>query len=619
MTAASPYLIPEPHLLRFAEPAGRIALSAHLQLDNVAGPDAFALELINKTLAEAPASSAPSQISSIRLIGEAPAHSAHEEAYRLEISSAGITIQSATTRGRYYGAQTLRQLIMNYGRELPFLLIEDAPDYRHRGFMHDVSRGKVPKLEALFNLVETLGYLKFNQLQLYIEHTFAFERHPAIGEGHSPLTAQDIRDLDAHCRKHHIALVPNLQSFGHASHILEHEQYRHLAESDFRGGWTLSPVEQGTYELLRELYAEFLPNFSHSEFFNVGCDETWDLGKGKSAELAAKIGLGRLYLGHLLHVRKLVQHHGRRMMFWGDIIGYYPELVPEIPEEVVLLNWWYEGHGDEKQYKERVRPAKKAGLEHWVCPGTSAWNSFFFRMKNAKTNIRAFAKAGLWGKAAGFLVTDWGDHGHYNFLSYSLWPIAWAADSAWNTKAKSSSDFDRRFALLLLGDRNGDWIKPLKLLGNLYLDFGVRIQNNSPERWFFTGCPEPRQDRLGVSGELKSYNEVKIEGLKKAKRNSERAIALLEKLSPSNAEVGRICGEWILGARMSAHACKRALWLNCGEGDPKALKREAEELMQQFQSMWLDRNRASDLESNLYDFRKIIAEYDSDHPMPVTF
>lgn len=633
MDRTFPYLIPHPRSLVFDSNGGTVRISPVLKWAddaNLEAGDSLPLELLNETIrsregavpeivAADPAEQ--NDISQIQSVAVQPSFSESRDAYKLTLAPGEITIFAASVQARYYAMQTLRQLVINYGRTLPCLTIEDWPDYKHRGFMHDVSRGKVPKLETLYQLVDTLGFLKYNQLQLYIEHTFAFEKHPAIGEGHSPLTAEDIRALDAHCKIHHIALVPNLQSFGHASHILGHEQYHHLAESEYRGGWTLSPVEPGTYELLRELYAEFLPNFSHREYFNVGCDETWDLGKGKSAELAAKLGLGRVYLGHLLHVRKLVHHHSYRMMFWGDIIGDHPELVPEIPKDVVLLNWWYEAHGDEKKYKDRVTPAKKAGLEHWVCPGTSSWNSFFFRMKNARVNIRAFAKAGLWGRAAGLLVTDWGDNGHYNFLSYSLWPIAWAADAAWNAKAPAAANkfFDERFALLLLGDPAGHWIKPLRLLGNLYLDFGVRIANNSPERWFFTGNPEPRRDRLGVSGELKRYNEIKERGIKKALRDAEKAASLLAGIEPTTPALERIRDEWLLGAHLAAHACRRVLWHNLGQGDPALLKSEVQNLMGQFQVLWLARNRKSDLESDLYDFNQIIQNYQSDHPMPVTF
>ena len=57
----------------------------------------------------------------------------------------------------------------------------------YRGLMLDVSRGKVPTLATLLALVDGLAAHKYNQLQLYIEHTFDFPSHPDIGAGTDPL------------------------------------------------------------------------------------------------------------------------------------------------------------------------------------------------------------------------------------------------------------------------------------------------------------------------------------------------------------------------------------------------------------------------------------------------
>ena len=55
--------------------------------------------------------------------------------------------------------------------------ILDYPDFPNRGFMLDVSRDKVPQLETLFWLVDLMASFKMNQLQLYMEHTFAYSDH----------------------------------------------------------------------------------------------------------------------------------------------------------------------------------------------------------------------------------------------------------------------------------------------------------------------------------------------------------------------------------------------------------------------------------------------------------
>ena len=80
-------------------------------------------------------------------------------------------------------------------------------------------------------------------------------------------------------------LVGSLASGGHFEKILALQQYTHLGEiPGFRnhpGGSTLCPVNRDSIKLVSELYNEFVPLFE-AEDFNVCCDETWELGKGRS-------------------------------------------------------------------------------------------------------------------------------------------------------------------------------------------------------------------------------------------------------------------------------------------------------------------------------------------------
>lgn len=57
---------------------------------------------------------------------------------------------------------------------VPLMRIDDAPDFARRGYMLDVSRCKVPAMRELKRTVDSLSALRYNELQLYMEHTFAF-------------------------------------------------------------------------------------------------------------------------------------------------------------------------------------------------------------------------------------------------------------------------------------------------------------------------------------------------------------------------------------------------------------------------------------------------------------
>jgi hypothetical protein len=172
-----------------------------------------------------------------------------EEAYRLRVGTKGVEIFSGGDAGAYYALQTLRELVTIHGGRLPACAIEDGPDFPRRGVYHDCSRGKVPTLETLKALVERLARWKINELQLYVENVFRFKRHADIGRGYSPFTAEEILDLQEHCRKHHVRLVGSLATLGHMEKILSLPAYRTLAElpgfRGYAGGTTLCPDDPG--------------------------------------------------------------------------------------------------------------------------------------------------------------------------------------------------------------------------------------------------------------------------------------------------------------------------------------------------------------------------------------
>ncbi len=85
-------------------------------------------------------------------------------------------------------------------------------------------------MATLLALVDRLAGLKVNQLQLYVEHTFAYDGHERVWRGASPLLPSEILELDRYCRERHVELVPNQNSFGHLARWLVHEPYRRLAE-----------------------------------------------------------------------------------------------------------------------------------------------------------------------------------------------------------------------------------------------------------------------------------------------------------------------------------------------------------------------------------------------------
>lgn len=538
-----------------------------------------------------------------------------DEGYVLRITADGITISATTEAGLFYGVQTLRQLLRTYGGRVPALTIRDRPVLAHRGLMLDVSRGKVPTLATLLALVDGLAAHKYNQLQLYVEHTFHFPSHPTIGAGADPLTAEDILVLDEYCRERHIELVPNLQSFGHQRHLLSLPQYSHLDEVGWR--WSLTPAREETYHLLDELYADFLPAFS-SAWLNVDCDETWDLGTGQSKTLAAELGKGRLYLQHILRLRELAARHGRRIMLWADVLHHYPELVPELPEDVLLLDWEYEAADD----YPTTRALGKSGRVFWVCPGTSSWNTLFPRLDNSLANIRRFVRDGLDSGANGMLLTDWGDYGHYQPLSLSWYAYLFGAATAWTGAQTSPEEFDAAFAPGFLQQPAGDGaLLAMRRLGTAIAAPTLGLRNRSAIAMAL--FEDPLNGRLQAHADTEALIEVNAAANEAvgafatlpdvALRYDYGFTARLIGFAATRVLVAQHLRETLGGLAHRAEGGARAEALAQLDKDIAALRAgraRAPALRAEFEACWLRHARRSEIGLTLQHFDRLERGYD---------
>ena len=507
-----------------------------------------------------------------------------DQAYSLEISSLSIKIQAAGKLGWHYGLLTLKQIAWATEDYLPEIAIEDHPDFPRRSIMLDVSRNKVPKLETLFYLIDLFSSWKINELQLYIEHAFAYEGHETVWRNASPLTQDNIKDLDAYCQERFIELVPNLNCFGHMSRWLTHEPYNQLAEQP-EGGETdfgyrpepqgLCPIDPGSINLAQDLIEQITACFE-SKQINVGCDETIDLGYGRSKQAVEDHGRGQVYLDYLQKVQGLCKNQGHRMQFWADIVLKYPELMGEIPSDSLALNWGYEAI---HPFAEETAHLGSSGLQYYVCPGTSSWNSIGGRTENMLGNIRKAASSGKRNGAIGLLTTDWGDNGHLQPLVSSYPGFAFGSACAWN----QNQEIELPATLDQHVFQQEGWGQLLLDIGNLDQVFDIYIHNQSvlyqilhKKASFIRKIEGLNVDSLQASLTEALNLQQKFDGLKK-EHPIEQIV--MEEI------------DWVL--KMLLHACHRGQAI-LSEESLDNLHREALELRTQHKELWHIRNRSGE-------------------------
>ena len=403
-----------------------------------------------------------------------------------------VNVRAGSPGALRFAFATLSQLVDFYEGHLPACWIEDEPGFATRGVMLDVSRDKVPTMGQFRETIDLLASLKFNHLQLYTEHTFAYKGHEDVWKDCSPLTGEEVRELDGYAAARGIELAANQNCFGHLAAWLRKPAYQHLAEIEGdnawyfhqwerRGAFSLCPMEPRAEQFVGELLDELLPCFT-SKLVNIGCDETFDVGWGRSKhEVDRRVGgqetsaglasadssracagvRAELYFEFVAKIAKVCEKHGKRPMMWADIALTHPELLHLMPKGMIGLAWWYE---PTEKFEKWVEAIKRAGHEAWVCPGTSSWRTFTGRTSERRANIADAAEQGLKAGATGFLVCDWGDMGHRQQWPIALAGLAQAAEAAWNPA--NAREFDPRATGLHVLNESAEVGEWLDLLGD---------------------------------------------------------------------------------------------------------------------------------------------------------
>lgn len=425
------------------------------------------------------------------------------QGYRLRITPEGSLIDHADDLGLRYARDTLEQL--DASGPVGTGLIEDWPTFTERAYMLDISRDRVPTMETLRWLISILGRLRFTELQLYTEHTFAWPEHEVVWRDASPITPDELATLSAWCAESGLRLVPCLNGFGHMERFLRHEAYRARAEcpegapSLFGGEpsppTTLAPTPENAdfaIDLFRS-YLDALP----SERIHIGGDEPFELGLCRSGDQVERDGRAAVYARHLRRLIEPLTADGLEVMFWGDVLSHAPEQVATLPKGTTAVAWWYAPPADDPPpmssllgpdlvarlgmpedalagFATHTRAYTEVDIPFWVAPGTSSWNSLVGRWPDAVENIDDAVVVGADRGARGVLLTDWGDGGHHQPLSVSLPAIVHDAGATWCRDAHDARVVPEVIDALLGADGAG---RALMTLGEVDRRLGVPQMN----------------------------------------------------------------------------------------------------------------------------------------------
>ncbi|WP_432511534.1 family 20 glycosylhydrolase [Kineococcus sp. SYSU DK001] len=571
--------------------------------------------------------SGPAPDAPVRVVLDA---SVPPQGYRVQTSPDGTTVTHSDAAGLRYGLATLDQLRADRDFATTGYDVSDHPDFPVRGFMLDISRDRVPTRRTLARWVEVLELARINSFELYTEHTFAFTGEQAVWQDASPLTADDLRWLDGLCASRGIELVCNQNTLGHMERFLKHPEHAKRAENEdgfsmrgqHRPPSTVEPTPENA-AFVQGLLEDVVPHF-RTKRVNIGADEPWELGTGKSAQRAEEVGLGTVYFEYVTSIMQPWLDRGYTVEFWADVFGDHPELMDKVPAGAVPVVWQYDspallaevvdaaspGQVQEWRslgvdvtalrdgFRDRAKLLLGAGVPFWVAPGASNWNSLLGRWDNAVANMVDAAEVGLENSAQGYLNTSWGDHGHWDPPVVAFGPALFGGAVSWSLEDNRDVDIAEVLSQRLLLDPTGVTGDVLVRAGQVCQQLGTPLLNASP---LCLVLREPDQ--------LKPWAVPAPQALAAVGESLRSCLADLRTAEPAAADGDVVVRELTQALRLSELAVRvlqaRAEDGSFAAGAAPGLLTELDGLLEEQRACWLLRSRPGGLADSLAEFGEL--------------
>ena len=338
--AAAPMLIPMPSSMHVLDGEFRITDQTRVQ---AAGGARNTAAYLSDALGLKVRKGAGPRIH-LRLVRDASV--AGPEAYRIEMKSNEVRIEASDPRGLFYGVQTLRQLVVTAkdgSRSIPIVQIRDAPRFRWRGLLIDVSRHFFGQ-PLLLKIIDEMAAYKLNVLKLHLTdyegwrlEIPAYPKLTQVGalvDGQPRyFTTAEMREIVQYAADRHIMVVPEIEMPGHAGAAA-----RSYPEFFDDKGGAFNPANPKTYDFVRGVLTEAARIFP-APYVHFGgdevADETWS-GMADVERLKADQGLKttddvEAYFGR--KVVEIIESLGKRPMAWDEQVD------AQAPKSVVI-QWW---------------------------------------------------------------------------------------------------------------------------------------------------------------------------------------------------------------------------------------------------------------------------------------
>ncbi|UMB53306.1 beta-N-acetylhexosaminidase [Lutibacter sp. A64] len=290
----------------------------------------------------------------------------NSEGYELSINYNQITIAGKTTKGVFYGIQTLNQLIpltkeANSEVLIPAATITDSPRYAYRGMHLDVARHFFP-VQFVKKYIDILAMHKMNTFHWHLTEDqgwrIEIKKYPKLTEvgsirketivGHGNTwkksdvkydgtpyggfyTQEDVKEIVAYAAERYVTVIPEIELPGHAlAAIAAYPELGNTGEQYEVGTrWGVFPEiyapSEETFKFLENVLSEVVELFP-SKLIHIGGDEApktqWENSK-LAQEVIKREGLKNeheLQSYFIKRIEKFLNSKGRNIIGWDEIL-----------------------------------------------------------------------------------------------------------------------------------------------------------------------------------------------------------------------------------------------------------------------------------------------------------
>ncbi|MFX1326866.1 MAG: family 20 glycosylhydrolase [Promethearchaeota archaeon] len=352
-----------------------------------------------------------------------------DQGYLLISKDSKFIIEANSLKGIFYGVQTFIQILNSSQDRLSIneMRILDFPALQIRGVSDNISRGQAPTIKNLKKFIEELSHFKINQYYLaYIHDMFQFKNYFKIGEERGRYSKQEIIELVNFAAKRYVDIIPIFQTISHWDNILQHPDYWKYGE--FPGSNCLNIANEEIYDLLDELIGELSEVFT-SEYFHIGSDESWDVGRVASKNFVEEIGIAKAYLNHYKKVYKIVKKHGyKKVIIYHDILYKFKEVLEGLPKDMIIMYWKY----NTKKSHPIIDKIKKYNLAIVASPSIMDFNRIFPSVERYEKNIINIIRYGYNKGIIGEITSSWGDYRNKEIRENRFYGFIFSAMVGWN-------------------------------------------------------------------------------------------------------------------------------------------------------------------------------------------